>query len=468
MEWRAGVAWIWCLLVVWAALPCHGDVHRKFVALRQKSTGTSLSMVGGSNSSSSNSTYAVILDGGSTGTRIHVFRFNQSLQLVNIDDGFEYYYKVTPGLSSYADNPEGAAESVMTLLAKAESVVPEEYQSVTPLRLGATAGLRSLSSNASTLILDAIREAVKSNTSFVVESDDDIAILSGNQEGYYLWVTVNYLLNKLGEEYADTIGVADLGGGSVQMAYAISEDVAANAPAYAPNGDAYVTKIYLGGSTYHIYVHSYLNFGKEASRAAILNLTGDSENPCVLTGFNGTYEYGDVEYTASGPANRSSYEECRNTVLNLFDFNTTCAHKNCTFAGVWNGGGGPGQTNLYLATSFYYLAVDAGFADSNKTSSQVRLIDYKIAAELACKSTYEEAETLFPLNDEDVLAYTCMDLVYQYTLLVDAFGLDPWEVVTVVSEIDYEGSSLDASWALGSAIEAVSSLSTFRRLMHVA
>ena len=41
-----------------------------------------------------------------------------------------------PGLSSYASNPEGAAESVMALLEKAEAVVPEEYQASTPVRLG--------------------------------------------------------------------------------------------------------------------------------------------------------------------------------------------------------------------------------------------------------------------------------------------------------------------------------------------
>ena len=72
----------------------------------------------------------------------------------------------------------------------------------------------------------------------------------------------------------------------------------------------------------------------------------------------GTYNYSDVEYKASSPANGSSYDECRSTVLKLFDFNATCAHKNCTFAGVWNGGGGAGQSELYLATSFYYLAAD--------------------------------------------------------------------------------------------------------------
>ncbi|MCH88550.1 apyrase 2-like, partial [Trifolium medium] len=101
------------------------------------------------------SSYAVVFDAGSTGSRIHVYHFDQNLNLLHIGKAVEFFNKTTPGLSAYADNPEQAAKSLIPLLEQAESVVPKDLHRKTPVRLGATAGLRLLNGDASEKILQA-------------------------------------------------------------------------------------------------------------------------------------------------------------------------------------------------------------------------------------------------------------------------------------------------------------------------
>ncbi|VAI11515.1 unnamed protein product [Triticum turgidum subsp. durum] len=84
--------------------------------------------------------YAVIFDAGSTGTRVHVFKFDNKMDLLEIGDDIEVFAKVSPGLSSFSGRPKEAAKSMIPLLDKANSVVPWWQMNRTPLKLGRRLG----------------------------------------------------------------------------------------------------------------------------------------------------------------------------------------------------------------------------------------------------------------------------------------------------------------------------------------
>ncbi|OEL23491.1 putative apyrase 3 [Dichanthelium oligosanthes] len=89
--------------------------------------------------------YAVIFDAGSTGSRVHVFRFDKKLNLLEIgDDGIEVFAQ-------------------------------------------ATAGLRLIGDEQSEQILEAVRNLLHTQSKFQYKPEW-INVLEGSQEGSYLWV----------------------------------------------------------------------------------------------------------------------------------------------------------------------------------------------------------------------------------------------------------------------------------------
>ncbi|XP_078437502.1 putative apyrase 1 [Wolffia australiana] len=401
--------------------------------------------------------YAVIFDAGSSGSRVHVFCFDLNLDVQPIGEELELFKQKKPGLSSYAENPEEAANSLLSLLEEAESVVPPELRNLTPVKVGATAGLRALGMESSEKILQAVRDFLRDKSSLKVKPEW-VSVLDGTQEGAYQWVTINYLLGNLGKTYADTVGVVDLGGGSVQMAYAISESDAKTAPTIKNGEDTYVKPLYLKGTKYYLYVHSYLHYGLLAARAEILKVDGAAGASCIPGGFHGSYKYNGEEFEASALSPGSSYNKCSEAALkSLKTDQPTCTHMKCTFGGVWNGGGGDGQKKLFVASFFFDRAAEAGFVDPKVPIAKVRPSDFEDAAKRACGLNLEEAQKRFPRVGPGNLPYLCMDLVYQYTLLINGFGLDKGQEITLVKQVKYRDQLVEAAWPLGSAIEVMSS-----------
>ncbi|KAG0599291.1 hypothetical protein M758_12G140900 [Ceratodon purpureus] len=401
--------------------------------------------------------YAVIFDAGSTGSRVHVYAFDKDLQLVKLDSGeLEVLVRKKPGLSSYALNPKAGAESLQSLLKVALEAVPADQQSTTPVLLGATAGLRLLPGNQSHNLLNEV-DILLQNSAFKFKSEW-VSIIDGTQEGSYQWVTVNYLLNHLGKVYDQTVGTVDLGGGSVQMAYALSDEDSSKAPEPKDGEQAYIRKMNLMGVSYNLYVHSYLNYGLLAARAEVLKRVGESETcPCLGKGYEGSYIYGGQSFNATASPDGGDYGKCNDLVVEALNADAACESIQCTFGGVWSGGGGDGIKSLVVASYFFDRALDAGIIkDAEALEAEVKPSDYEDAAKKICSLSVGELATEYPHVEQDTREFLCMDLTYEYTLLTTGFQVDPSTTFNLVRKVEYSGSHVETSWPLGAAIELVS------------
>jgi hypothetical protein len=150
--------------------------------------------------------YALMIDAGSTGSRMHVYKFSNCLPASassSTEDALptlvdELFYPITPGLSSYRGRPLAAAESLTKLMEEAVKAVPKEERACTPIAVKATAGLRMLGAKESQDILDEVERWLKKEWPFQVV-EDGVVIMDGKDEGVYAWITINYVSSLIRE-----------------------------------------------------------------------------------------------------------------------------------------------------------------------------------------------------------------------------------------------------------------------------
>lgn len=146
--------------------------------------------------------YALMVDAGSTGSRIHVYRFNNCGPTPELEDEV---FKMTEkreggsGLSSYKGDAEGAAKSLDVLMDVAVKSVPDKLKGCTPVAVKATAGLRKLGPEMSDAILKAVRQRLETVYPFPVvsEANGGVEVMDGKDEGVYAWISTSASKNKV-------------------------------------------------------------------------------------------------------------------------------------------------------------------------------------------------------------------------------------------------------------------------------
>ncbi|SMN18183.1 similar to Saccharomyces cerevisiae YEL042W GDA1 Guanosine diphosphatase located in the Golgi [Maudiozyma saulgeensis] len=415
--------------------------------------------------------YVVMIDAGSSGSRVHVYEFDVCSQPpALIDETFEM---LKPGLSSFENDPVGAAKSLDPLLEIALKAVPESKRSCTPVAVKATAGLRKLGEAASIKILDQVRVHLETNYPFAVVDGDGVSIMDGAEEGVYAWITVNYLLGNIGNsEKLDTSAVFDLGGGSTQIVFE---------PTFASNekmvDGEYKYDLSFGGHDYTLYQFSHLGYGLNEGRNKINSLLvldaikkgkiiqGDKStifeltSPCLPP--NITNEKVKVVLddksayfvTFSGPKVAAG-AQCRYLADQALHKDAACTQPPCSFNGVHQ----PSlvrtfkETNdLYMFSFFYDKTHSLGMPLSFTLNEMMDLTRMVCNGEEVWESVFSNiGDSLQTLKDNPNF---CQDLSFEVSLLHTGYDIPLHRELKTGEDID--GNQL--GWCLGASLPLLES-----------
>jgi len=382
------------------------------------------------------SKYAVVVDAGSTGSRVHVyeFQFCGSRLLHLIDELFE---QVKPGLSSFSDEPGKAVDSLAPLLKKAWRRVPRLLRRCTPVVVKATAGLRLLPKKQVEDILGRVRNWLDGQSFHL--SPNPVSVIDGSEEAVTAWISVNFLNGRIGPVQTDHVRVPlsgksptwivlEMGGGSTQIVF----DQAMRAAEKPEN----VIDVNFFGAIFHLYQQSYLGYGlMEARRQAkIFSKKNAIKYFCGANNFKETI---DGHALLGEPRGWSA---CRETIMSsLFaGLNAQCAHSSCSFNGLFQPKL-PSNAPIYVLSYVYDRARDLGLPAEGYTLS-----DFKAFGEKICSPSGLELPGQSNLE-------MCFDIVFIHTLLHDGFGVE--EDRRLVSGFQING--YETGWTLGSALSVV-------------
>lgn len=431
--------------------------------------------------------YALMIDAGSTGSRIHVYRFNNCGPTPELESEV---FEMTPkrkegsGLSSYKGDPQAAAKSLDVLMKVAVDSVPQKLQGCTPIAVKATAGLRKIGPEASDAILAAVREHLENDYPFPLVSEEHggVEVMDGKDEGVYAWITTNYLLGKIGgPDKTPTAAIFDLGGGSTQIVFqpTFPNDPNGGMPERMQEGD-HKYELSFGGREFELYQHSYLGYGlmearNNLHRTVLENLfesSGSSSftdkpvvNPCLAPGTSRTVDVtmapghplGEVlSVNMTGPAIGAT-AQCRGLAERTLKKESVCKIAPCAFNGVHQ----PSlektfaREDVYLFSFFFDRLQPLGMPESF-TLRELKDLTAKVCEGGSSWNVFQGIEgALAELQERPE---SCLDLNFMLALLHTGYEMPIDREVKIAKKI--KGNEL--GWCLGASLPLLNQASGWK------
>jgi guanosine-diphosphatase len=418
--------------------------------------------------------YALMIDAGSTGSRIHVYKFNNCGPTPELE---EETFEQTPkkeggsGLSSYKEDDEGAAKSLDILMDVAVKKVPDKLKSCTPVAVKATAGLRKLGPDLSDRILKAVRHRLETVYPFPVVSEENggVEVMDGKDEGVYAWITANYLLGKIGgPDDTPTAAVFDLGGGSTQIVFEPNfKKPGGGMPEKLSEGD-HKYELSFGGRDFTLYQHSYLGYGLMAARENLHREVIDTLheangadttwlnkpilNPCIAPGMAREMEIylesdhplgSSINVKMQGPSSGAP-AQCRALAEKTLRKDKECKLHPCAFDGVHQ----PSLSktfateDVYLFSYFYDRTKPLGMPESF-TLQELKDLAHRVCHGGTAWDIFHSIEgAIEELNGRPE---SCLDLSFMLALLHTGYEIPIDREVKIAKKI--KGNEL--GWCLG-------------------
>jgi len=393
--------------------------------------------------------FAVVIDAGSTSNRVMVYRWpkraSPESELRQIETLIRE--KVSPSLDVLQNNNTGLKAIVTSMVSIAKNKVPQDLQSITSIYFFATAGMRMVIESKANTLFGSIDNWLsdKSISPFKYEKGHGARILSGEEEGAFMWISVNYLLGvfKPGST-AQTTGTIELGGASTQIAF-------------EPDGQQILDNKFplrVLGRRFSLYVHSYLYYGLDYvviwinENLALAKLSNPQQNPCMVAGDTTKAKDGKTITGTGDPG------KCQ-LILNKFVYKVSerCYAKPCAVGTTYQ----PTihkEEKLMVLGAFYYSLKDLKALGSD---GKVNLNDVLAKAEAYCRMSYKDIETNFGLKAE-FISKVCIANLYLVKLLNRGYGIsmDTNQLIAANKINDQE-----LSWSMGALL--YESLFQFKR-----
>lgn len=330
----------------------------------------------------------VVVDAGSSGTRLHHYDLSHDavVQTMNVS--------TRPGLSFFVTESGGHSQVhedalrayLNQLIDQANNARPFPHQ--TPIYIYATAGLRSLSPHAQAALLHVTKETFKSRGFVHVQTK----VISGQQEAKYDWLGINGA-QLMSNPSAPTVGVIDMGGGSVELAFKLQQ---------IPSGaGANVATIHFPNEpSIQLYARSFEGMGENYAMAQVMQTTANAVHVCYPKGTN---------------ANQSSqfdWKQCHQLIQEVYNFKQSMR----------------AVRELMMSQAPDHFVALSGLYFTSKFLNDVPWRDWPITAKKNCGQTWLALKQQHPQEPNQYLEHDCMAAVYNEYILSSLLGVQPKQI----------------------------------------